>query len=144
MATPASPAPVSGPGQLSKRTDGGPVQKLRDLPDAQYGEAATYRDLQKSAPLAQTPQSNRTPRIRSGSSTAGAQPSLTPLNAPTTRPDEPVTAGAATGAGPGPSALGLPAQNVDYSSAKATLQSVAQFSGQPEVLALLKMIDTRA
>lgn len=42
---PTNPAPVSGPGAMSKRTDGGPAQKLRDLPDAQYGEAATYRDL---------------------------------------------------------------------------------------------------
>jgi hypothetical protein len=49
---PSSPAPVSGPGAGSKRTDGGPVQKLRELPDANYGEAATYRDLQQSAPLA--------------------------------------------------------------------------------------------
>lgn len=44
---PSNPAPVSGPGAMSKRTDGGPVQKLRDLPDAQYGEAATFRDLQQ-------------------------------------------------------------------------------------------------
>lgn len=36
---------------------------------------------------------------------------VTPLSAPTARPNEPVTAGAALGAGPGPSALGgQPAQ----------------------------------
>jgi hypothetical protein len=37
----------------------------------------------------------------------GNVPDLTPLHAPTERPDEPVTAGAAQGAGVGPEALGL-------------------------------------
>jgi hypothetical protein len=67
---PASPAPVSGPGRMSKRTDGGPAQKLRDLPDAQYGEAATYRDLQQQAPLAQTPSPTAAPAAGGG----GGQP----------------------------------------------------------------------
>jgi hypothetical protein len=37
---PSKPASVSGPGKLSRRTDGGPAQKLRDIPDAKYGENA--------------------------------------------------------------------------------------------------------
>lgn len=85
---PSSPAPVSGPGQLSRRTDGGPAQKLRELPDAQYGEAATFRELQQAAPLAQAP----------GPDAADAAPSgpgvtLAGLGDPTAMPDEPITAG---------------------------------------------------
>lgn len=91
---PSAPAPVSGPGAQSKRTDGGPAQKLRDLPDAQYGENATYRDLQVQAPLAQTPAS-RPPTGPSGGK--GSAPS-TAFDAPTARPDEPVQTGLGLGA----------------------------------------------
>lgn len=141
--TPSSPAPVSGPGALSKRTDGGPAQKLRDLPDAQYGEATTFRDLQKSAPLAQTPGPGQ--GSPSSGSATGQTPSVIPFDAPTTRPNEPVTAGSQFGPGPGPEALG-PAANAgaaSYNSTKNTLASVAQASGNPEAIALLKMLQTR-
>lgn len=95
---PSSPAPVSGPGAKSKRTDGGPAQKLRDLPDAQYGEAATFRELQQGAPLAQSPLGS-SPRAASTAGTSGGGPALTPLRAPTAYPEEPVTA-RPTGRGP--------------------------------------------
>lgn len=98
---PSSPAPVSGPGSMSRRTDGGPAQKLRDLPDAQYGEAATYRDLQQSAPLAQSPAPSAAPATGGG----GGSVPVIPFGAPTQRPGEPVTAGAPYGPGPGPEAL---------------------------------------
>ncbi len=50
---------------------------------------------------------------------AGGQPSgplpgeVTPLHAPTDRPDEPLTAGLATGAGPGAEALEVPDRHDD-------------------------------
>lgn len=139
--TPARPAPVSGPGQLSKRTDGGPAQKLRDLPDAQYGESKTFRDLQEAAPLAQTPQPGKA--IASGPSTGGS-PSVIPLNAPTTRPDEPVTAGSNFGPGPGPESLGLTGPSgADYQSAKDSLTAMASASGSTEMNALLAVLQTR-
>lgn len=94
---PANPAAVSGPGALSRRTDG--RQPVRDLPDAAYGEQATFRQDQQGAPMAQ----------------AAGPPSVSPadlsnvmpLNAPTMRPSEPVTAGADAGPGPGAGVLGL-------------------------------------
>lgn len=82
---PAHPAPVSGPGALSRRTDGG--QGVKRLPDAAYGESAQFEADQAGAPM------------------AGA--SVVPLSAPSTRPDEPVTAGAQMGAGMGPDAAGI-------------------------------------
>ena len=98
MPEPAKPAGASGPGRLSKRTDGGPRQKLRDLPDAQYGEAKTFRELQKQAPLAAAgPAGGGSP------ATAGApMPAPIPFDAPTQMPGEPVTAGNPMGPGPGP------------------------------------------
>lgn len=126
MGTPANPAPVSGPGALSRRTDNGPAQKLRDLPDAQYGEAATYADLQRGAPLAQTPSPSGVPSPGGGG--ASAPPSFVGFGAPTQRPNEPVTAGADAGAGPDSSVLSTPAQSptvAAYQSVKDLVSSLA-------------------
>jgi hypothetical protein len=86
---PANPAPVSGPGAMSKRTDGGPAQKLRDLPNAQYGESAVYRDLQQSAPLAQTPSPSAL-HTALGGGAAAPMPDIN-FTGPTARPDVPLT-----------------------------------------------------
>lgn len=97
---PTNPAPVSGPGAMSKRTDG--RQPVQDLPDARYGENAAFREAQKSAPMSQTP----------GQATAGLMPDtsgIIPLGAPTQRPDEPLTAGLSGGPGAGPSAPAMQA-----------------------------------
>lgn len=80
---PANPAPVSGPGALSQRTDGGPgAQPVRRLPDADYGENRDFVAQQEGAPLAQAE-----PIDPSG---------LTPMGAPSQHPEMPVTAGAVT------------------------------------------------
>ena len=98
---PAHPAPVSGPGKLSKRTDG--KQPVMDLPNAEYGGNADFRSMQQGAPVAQS--SNMAP-----ANGGGIDPSsLVGLHEPSQAPDQPVTAGADAGAGPGADALGLPA-----------------------------------
>lgn len=94
--------PVSGPGALSRRTDRGPAQAMRDLPDAAYGENATYKDLQRGAPLAQSPGAQG-----AVSATAGVGGGIIPMNAPSTMQGVPVTDGAALGAGAGMEALGI-------------------------------------
>src|SRR5882724_605261 len=116
MPAPASPAPVSGPGALSKRTDGGPAQKLSQLPDAKYGENATYQADQRGAPMAQTPDLG----VPDMSNSAAAN--VTPLNAESARPGEPVTSGADLGPGPGSQALGIAPQQVISQDAVKTSQ----------------------
>lgn len=101
---PSNPAPVSGPGAGSKRTDGGPAQKLRELPDAQYGEAATFRDLQNGAPLAQSPSPGSSLTTASG---GGAVQQPVGFDAPTQFPDMPVTSGVDAGPGNGSSVLSM-------------------------------------
>lgn len=93
---------VSGPGPMSQRTDIGDVQKTRDLPNADYGEQQAYQAQQQGAPLAadQGGQMSQTH--------AANIANIIPMGAPTQRPGEPVTSGAAAGAGPGPESLGLP------------------------------------
>ena len=83
---PSNPAPVSGPGALSRRTDGGPTQAGKYIPaNGQYGEAKALQELQAAAPM----QGNPIPSM----------PRVTPLNAPTERPSEPVTTGMSFGPG---------------------------------------------
>jgi hypothetical protein len=90
-------------------------------------------DMQASAPMAKT---NNPPAPAPASSMQSqqggqAQPMpqqpIVPLTAGTQRPNEPVTAGAATGAGPGISALGLnPAQMaMGGQTAKNQVQALA-------------------
>jgi len=91
---PANPAAVSGPGSLSRRTDGGPIQGAKEIPGGgKYGERKELADLQAGAAM----QGNPTPSMPSPNVPAPQQ--LTNLFAPTERPDEPITAGASFGPG---------------------------------------------
>ena len=96
---PENPAPVSGPGSLSRRTDG---QGAMYMSGGEYGEGQEMMDLQNSAPMSKTetvrPRSARPRAARSGGVGAG----LTSLFAPSERPDEPVTAGMPFGPGAAP------------------------------------------
>lgn len=100
---PTSPAPVSGPGALSKRTDGGPGAKAAavKLPDAGYGEQKQFQEIQGGAPINKTG--------ATGASVGQQPPSVPPpgLDAPSANPGQPVTHGANAGAGAGQEALGL-------------------------------------
>lgn len=111
---PTNPAPVSGPGQLSQRTDGGPHQVQADMSGMPYGENAEFNTMQSMAPMSASP-SAKSPRASARSAkSAGGGMSATPLFAPTQRPDEPVTAGAPFGPGDGASSFGgmLPTNNL--------------------------------
>lgn len=92
---PSNPAPTSGPGPLSRRTDGGPAQGIKSLPNAGYGENKDFKQIQKGAPMA-----------KSAARPAMQMPNVPSLGAPSARPNEPITAGIPLGPGPGPEALG--------------------------------------
>lgn len=101
---PSNPAPVSGPGSLSQRTDGGPGQPVREVPAAYYGERQEMRDIQGGAKMAQGSMPTGSPVMPSNGMTPPSAPMTppTPLTAPTEYPEEPITAGAPLGPGPGP------------------------------------------
>ena len=126
---PRNPAPSSGPGALSRRTDGGPAQPIRDLPNGEYGSGKEFRELQQGAPLPQAPAAPRPPAPSAPQ--AGGPPAV-PFNAPSSRPGEPVTSGAAAGAGPGVDALGLPnAQELDLAAMKSRMPALELLAGHP-------------
>ncbi len=104
---PKNPAPVSGPGALARRTDGGPgskTQPLRVATGGNYGEAKASEDQQKAAPLAgggPTP----APSLRAGGSATPPIPGGGGVFGPTTRPGEnPLTGIAQPGVGQVPNA----------------------------------------
>lgn len=97
-------AGVAGPGKYSVRTDG------LSLPSAGYGEGVQTQQIMQGAPLAKTPdvQGAQAAQVR-----AAAQAPITPLFAPTERPNEPITQGIAMGPGAGPEVLGINQQVTD-------------------------------
>lgn len=136
---PSAPAPVSMPGALSRRTDGGPAQTTVPMTGMGYGENADYNDIQSSAPLAAAPSVSNT-RARKSSPT-GSSVAAVPLFAPTAFPDEPVTAGAPFGPGPGPTTqTPVVPQGPRLTD---TLAKVWASTGDPQIAALLSVAERR-
>lgn len=130
---PNNPAPVSGPGALSRRTDGGPgaTQPQQVLPNAAYGEAQDFHDIQAGADMA-------------GSPVPG--PTAIPLGAPTQRPDEPLTAGSPMGPGVGPTGAGIDMRSIEQQDAAALQQwmpLMEWLSNQPDASPSTRMIVRR-
>lgn len=134
--TPAQPAPVSGPGRLARRTDGGPQQTQAQMTGMGYGENADYMDIQSGAPMAVAPSVSNA-RSRNAVPT-GQRATATPLFAPTTRLDEPVTAGAPFGPGPGPDP-----QRGPRTSLAETLAALVPYDPSGELASLMDMARRR-
>lgn len=125
---PANPAPVSGPGALSQRTDGGPTegmqspstQPARYISGLPYGQGKETYDQQTAAPM-------------QGTDIPSMPEPVVPLSAPTQRPSEPITSGIDMGAGPGTEALRIPNMAISPSH---TIRQIAQNdpSGESELL----------
>jgi hypothetical protein len=111
---PSNPAVVSGPGQLSRRTDGQTQARFTGGP---YGEASEMAAIQGGAPMAAAAPAGG--GSGGGPDLASLLAGLTPLGAESADPNEPVTAGALLGDGPGPDALGLPMDDVSERAADA-------------------------
>jgi hypothetical protein len=97
-------APQNNPANVSATGGAGQsgTQPARYISGMPYGEGQATMTQQMSAPMAG-------PNQAEASSPLGASmPSVTPLTAPTERPDEPLTAGMDFGAGPGSEILNLP------------------------------------
>lgn len=94
-------APQNNPANIS--ATGGNGQSGRDYTGFAYGQNQALSEQQAGAPMAKAPSPTKaTPSMASN------LPQVTPITAPTERPDEPVTTGIAMGPGAGPEALTLP------------------------------------
>jgi len=122
-------AEVSGPGQFSQRTDKAVSNANASLPNAQYGENADYQEQKSGAPMAKQQGGGS---VDLSSILGNAASNVVPLNAPSQQPDVPVTDGAATGAGRGVEALGLPDQKLqDLQSLQPYLPVLEFMANQP-------------
>lgn len=102
---PTNPAPVSGPGSMSQRTDGGPgaKQPARYISGMPYGEGQETYDIQTAAPMEAAPDS--TMMGREQRVVQGVERPVTDLFADSEFPTEPVTEGVDMGPGRGSTAL---------------------------------------
>lgn len=118
-------AEVAGPGKFSKRTDRNAVQPAREMTGGAYGENKALMETQTSAPMSAAP--------------AMAMPSMQ-LAGPTARPDEPITAGAPVGAGPGPEILPSAPQAPDDTA--ALLRQIAVLNPDPDLIRIVQFLDS--
>jgi hypothetical protein len=116
---PSNPAPVSGPGALSQRTDGGPTQGAKYISGLQYGQGQETYSNQLAAPMAGNPMA--------------VEDMPTELMAPTMRSNEAVTSGVNIGDGPGSEIMNLPTTIEPIST---TMRKIAQFdpTGEAELI----------
>ncbi len=112
---------VSGIGSMSERTDLNVSQQpARYISGMPYGEGQATYNQQTAAPMAGTPEIFNSP--------------ITSLTAPTNRPNEPITAGADFGPGPGSNILNLPKNT--QPTVLSVLRQIAQNdpSGETELI----------
>jgi hypothetical protein len=120
---PENPAPMSGPGALSQRTDGGPAQGAKYISGLPYGQGQATYDQQTAAPMAAAQPAPAAPAL----------PPMLSLNDMTQRPDEPLTAGLDIGDGPGSEVMNVPNRS---QSLVDTIRYLTQFdsSGDAELI----------
>lgn len=120
--------PVSGPGKFSERTDKAVGEANRNLPNADYGEQAQYKEQQQGAQKATSPGGN----VDFASMFGNAADRVIGLNEPSMQAGVPVTDGAALGAGAGMEALGLDDQRkVDLEGLAPYLPVLEFMANQP-------------
>ena len=100
-------APQNNPMNVNGRGGNGQsgTQAARYVSGLPYGEGQALMATQEAAPLAAAPSIEQS-SMPSGLASAAASQPVIGLNEPSARPDEPITAGAPLGPGPGMEALG--------------------------------------
>ena len=128
-------APQNNPMNVNGRGGNGQsgTQAAKYVSGLPYGEGQALMQTQQAAPLAAAPSIEQS-SMPSGLASAAASQPVVLLNAPSQRPDEPVTFGANAGPGPGISALGL--GSATERTVADILAEVAQYDTTGEVQAL--------
>jgi hypothetical protein len=130
---PNNPAPVSGPGSLSRRTDGGPTQPATYISGLPYGQGQETYNNQVAAPMAGNP-------IPKTNLNLGNMADIIPLDAPTRRAAEPVTSGIDLGAGSNFASLNLPSSEPTLLS---ILNNIAQYDPSGDSELIYRMLEDR-
>lgn len=118
---------VGTPGKQYPNRSDLSTQRVQAMPSRQYGSGARQERAQQAVPL---PQENPLP--------PPGDPTVA-INAPTARPDEPITAGMPFGPGPGPEAMPQPGITVD--NAAAIVRGLYQQYQYPELLDIVRELE---
>ncbi len=131
-------APQNNPANISATGGNGQAgtQAARYIPGMPYGEGQGTMQQQQGAPMA-----GPTPRgaVREAPMNVPGMPPITPLTAPTERPDEPITSGVDFGPGAGSEALNLPRER----SLSEILASMIDMDPTGEVQELYDFVASR-
>ena len=126
---PMNVSATGGNGQNASAT-----QAARYIPGLPYGEGQEMMDVQSSAPLAAAPGIESSGMATMAPGTAAA-PEVIGLGERSFRPGEPVTSGAALGAGPGMEALGPSPEESFMQQMTADTQAILEYLPALEVMA---------
>ncbi len=106
----------------------------------QYGGVKALVDAQKVVPMAQS-QTGAAPQVQRPVPGEGGS-----LTRPTDRPQEPITAGAPFGAGPGPTAAGIPINAAPMSGSKQDLiervRAIYSMYPNPNLMSLMTVLES--
>ena len=129
-------APQNNPMNVNGRGGNGQsgTQAARYVSGLPYGEGQALMATQEAAPLAAAPSIEQS-SMPSGLASAAASQPVVGLNEPSARPDEPVTAGAGMGAGPGMEALGPSPDQTFNKQLQADNQRLVQYLPSLEQMA---------
>lgn len=107
----------------------------------QYGGAKALADAQRAVPMAQS-QAGAAPQVQRPVPGEGGS-----LTRSTDRPEEPITAGAPFGAGPGPTAAGIPINAAPMSGSKQDLiervRAIYSMYPNPNLMSLMAVLESQ-
>ena len=131
-------APQNNPMNVNARggngQSGDATQAAKYVPGLPYGEGQALMETQQASPLAAAPSIEQS-SMPSGLASAAASQPVIGLNEPSARPNEPVTAGASMGAGPGMDALGPSPDQTFNKQLQADNQRLVQYLPSLEQMA---------
>ena len=129
-------APQNNPMNVNGRGGNGQsgTQAAKYVSGLPYGEGQALMQTQQAAPLAAAPSIEQS-SMPSGLASAAALQPVVGLNEPSARPNEPVTAGAPLGAGPGMEALGPSPDQTFNKQLQADNQRLVQYLPSLEQMA---------
>ena len=126
--------PMNVNGRGGNGQSGNATQAAKYVPGLPYGEGQALMETQGAAPLAAAPSIEQSSMPLGLASAAASQPVIG-LNEPSGRPNEPVTAGAGIGAGPGMDALGPSPDQTFNKQLQADNQRLVQYLPSLEQMA---------
>lgn len=135
-------APQNSPTNVNGLGGNGQSGMTTNYTGFSYGQNKAVNEQRQSAPMAGQAGTSQATPVPS----QAMLPDVVPIDAPTQRPDEPVTYGGAMGEGPGEEILGLPAMSSFYQPDSGTAAIRALYMQDPtnqDLKRMLEYIDTR-